>query len=234
MFNLNFVKMAKIKWGMIVTDGRGKLGGQVFSKNRSGAYIRTKVTPSNPRTADQMAGRSILGSLSASWSGLTDEQRRLWNNAVEEWQKTDIFGDSRKPTGKNLFTGLNKEIEQSGGTRILVPPVKVVMPELPEIEPVVEISAQEVTLGITSVPAGFMLQVSATASLSQGTNFVKDKLRVIGYQASGTVDSTKVYSQYVAKFGAPTAGANIHFAVKLVAETGQAGVRVTAKADVQA
>lgn len=225
--------MAKIKWGMIVTDGRGKLGGQVFSKNRSGAYIRTKVTPSNPRTPDQMAGRSILGSLSASWSGLTDEQRRLWNNAVDEWAKTDIFGDSRKPTGKNLFTGLNKEIEQSGGTRILTPPEKVVMPELPELNPIMELASESLDLDIATVPAGFTLQVSATAPMSQGTNFVKDKLRVIGYVPAGVVDANDLFGFYVDKFGEPKAGANIHIAVKLVSVNGQAGVRVTAKADVR-
>ena len=221
--------MAKIKWGMIVTDGRGKLGGQVFSKNRSGAYIRTKVTPSNPRTADQMAGRGILGSLSASWSGLTDEQRRAWNNAVEDWQKTDIFGDSRKPTGKNLFTGINKEIEQSGGTRILTPPVKVVMPELPALEPTIKLDTEEFGLGITNVPAGFTLQVSATAQLSKGTTFVKDKLRVIGYVPAGAVDANDLFGYYVDKFGTPTAGANIHVAVKLVSTNGQAGVKVSEK-----
>lgn len=233
MFNLNFVKMAKIKWGMIVTDGRGKLGGQVFSKNRSGAYIRTKVTPSNPRTPDQMAGRGILGSLSASWSGLNDAQRRAWNNAVEDWAKTDIFGDSRKPTGKNLFTGLNKEIEQSGGTRILLPPEKVVMPELPELNPIMELSNESLDLDIATVPVGFVLQVSATAPMSQGTNFVKDKLRVIGYAPAGAVDANKLFGFYVDKFGEPTAGANVHVAVKLVSTNGQAGVRVTAKADVR-
>ena len=43
--------MAKIKFGMMMTDASGKLGGQVFSKNRGGSYVRTKVTPTNPQTA---------------------------------------------------------------------------------------------------------------------------------------------------------------------------------------
>lgn len=224
--------MTKIKWGVIVTDGRGKLGGHVFSKNRSGAYIRTKVTPTNPRTPDQMAGRGILGSLSASWSGLQDIQRRAWNSAVSDWEKTDIFGDSRKPTGKNLFTGLNKEIEQSGGVRILVPPAKVVIPELDPLDPVIEIEKGEVALNTGAVPVGFVLQISATAPLSQGTSFVKDKLRVIGYAPAGALNPATIYTNYTDKFGALTVDANIHFAVKLVATTGQTGVRVTAKADV--
>lgn len=216
----------------MMTDARGKLGGQVFSKNRAGAYVRTKVTPSNPRTADQMAGRGILGSLSASWSGLTDLQRRAWNNAVSDWERTDIFGDSRKPTGKNLFTGLNKEIEQSGGTRILVPPTKVVIPELAPLVPVIDVASDTLSLGITTVPVGFVLQVSATAPLSQGTSFVKDKLRVIGYAPAGAITPATLFNDYSDKFGVPTAGSNVHIAVKLVATSGQTGVRISEKASV--
>ena len=89
--------MARIKFGMMMTDARGKLGGQVFSKNRSGAYVRTKVTPSNPRSMAQMSSRSILGSLSVMWNSLTLEKVSAWNAATADWQKTDIFGDLKKP-----------------------------------------------------------------------------------------------------------------------------------------
>lgn len=226
--------MAKVKFGMFMTDARGKVGGQVFSKNRAGAYVRTKVTPSNPRTPSQMFGRSILGSLSGSWSGLTDAQRRAWNSAVDDWMKTDIFGDSRKPTGKNLFTGLNKEIEQAGGTRILLPPEKQIIPELGALEPLIDLTEDSVKLGAWSIPAGFKLQVSATPAMSQGTSFVKDKLRVIYYNASGALVPKDIFTAYVNRFGTPVDGQNIYFGVKLVADTGQAGVPVNAKADFMA
>ena len=36
--------MAKIKFGAMMVDASGKLGGQVFAKNRGGAYIRTKTS----------------------------------------------------------------------------------------------------------------------------------------------------------------------------------------------
>ena len=44
--------MAKILTTAIVADIRNKLNGSVFSKNRYGAYVRTKVTPVNPQTDD--------------------------------------------------------------------------------------------------------------------------------------------------------------------------------------
>src|SRR5690606_26146133 len=99
--------MAKIKFGMMMTDARGKLGGQVFSKNRGGSYIRTKVTPSNPRSSFQQAIRTLLSGFSQAWSSLTANQRSAWNGAVSNWSKTDIFGDIKNPTGKNLFVRLN-------------------------------------------------------------------------------------------------------------------------------
>lgn len=225
--------MAKIKFGMMMTDARGKLGGQVFSKNRAGAYVRTKVTPANPRTSTQMLSRSILGLLSASWSGLTDAQRRAWNSAVNDWQKTDVFGDSRKPTGKNLFTGLNKELLQSGQSQLNLPPEKVIMPELAELIPIFSLGDSELDLNIAAVPTDFVLQVSATPSMSAGTSFIDDKLRVIAYVPAGAVAPASLFSSYVNKFGTPEEGANVHIAVKLIAKTGQAGVRVSEKADVR-
>ena len=81
----------KIKFGAIVTDGRGKIGGHVASKNRSGAYMRTKVTPSNPNTASQSQARSILASASQNWRNLTDSQRKAWNNAVSDWDNSSYI-----------------------------------------------------------------------------------------------------------------------------------------------
>jgi hypothetical protein len=43
----------KMKFGAIVTEGRGKIGGHVASKNKSGAYLRTKVTPVNRQSVAQ-------------------------------------------------------------------------------------------------------------------------------------------------------------------------------------
>lgn len=116
--------MALIKWGMMVVDGRGKLGGHVLTKSRNGATVRTKVTPVNPQTSYQQANRAIFGQLSSNWTGLTEAQRQAWNEAVQEWQKTNIFGDLKSPAGRDLYISLNRNIIQAGGTEIDVPPTK--------------------------------------------------------------------------------------------------------------
>ena len=116
--------MALIKWGMMVVDGRGKLGGHVLTKSRNGASVRTKVTPTNPQTSYQQANRATFGQLSSNWTGLTEAERKAWNEAVQEWQKTNIFGDLKSPAGRDLYISLNRNILQAGGTEIDVPPTK--------------------------------------------------------------------------------------------------------------
>ena len=116
--------MALIKWGMMVVDGRGKLGGHVLTKSRNGATVRTKVTPSNPQTSYQQANRSAFGQLSSNWTGLDEAERQAWNGAVKEFQKTNIFGDLKSPAGRDLYISLNRNIQQAGGTLIDVPPLK--------------------------------------------------------------------------------------------------------------
>lgn len=226
--------MAKIKFGMMMTDARGKLGGQVFSKNRSGAYVRTKVTPVNPRTVAQMVSRSILGILSAGWSGLTDAQRASFNNAVEEWQKTDIFGDLKKPTGKNLYTSLNKNLLQSDQSQILVAPEKRTFPEVGNVSIVYSVATSSFSVSnIVDIDNG-LYQVSGTPPLTQGTTFVKNRLRVLGYAASDSLIETMLSTAYVARFGDLAAGDNVYFQIKPIGDNGQSGVPVVVKISVVA
>lgn len=224
--------MAKIKFGMMMTDARGKLGGQVFSKNRAGSYIRTKVTPVNPRTVAQMESRSILGSLSTGWGGLTEAQRATWNNAVESWQKTDIFGDLKKPTGKNLYVALNKNLLQSGQSEILTAPEKIDIPIMESPGAVIGITSEEILYNSPAFDG--VWQVSVTPQLPQGVSFVKNKLRVVGYAAGGMAPTGALYSEMVAKFGTPEVGDNIYVQFRAIGENGQAGVPVIVKAPVQA
>lgn len=224
----------KIKFGAIVTDGRGKLGGHVLAKNRSGNYMRTKVTPVNPQTTFQQAQRSALGSLSSGWSGLSDNQRQAWNGAVGSFQSTDIFGDLKSPTGKNLFTGLNRNLLNSGQVIINEPPN-------PEAVPNASITAATYSLGGTSfdvdtdgATTGAYIQMWATPPLSPGTSFVKNRLRLLETQAGGADVTVDVYNAYIARFGVPPQGSNVYVGIRVINAGGEAGVRSTFKATIGA
>lgn len=116
--------MAKINFGQTVNDARGKLGGTVFSKNKSGAYTRRKVTPANPRSTAQQFVRNNFSVLSRIWSGtLTQSQRDAWIAYAVTYPRLDIFGASIRISGLNMFVSLNQRLLQVGAAQIAVPPV---------------------------------------------------------------------------------------------------------------
>lgn len=219
--------MAKIKFGMMMTDARGKLGGQVFSKNRAGAYVRTKVTPSNARTVAQQASRAILGNLSTAWNGLTEEVVKAWNGAVDDYKSTDVFGDLKTPSGKNLFVELNKNLLQSGQVQLTLPPDKADVPDYLGTGVTINVLEQEIGLtGMTSIPADCKLQVWATAPIPNGVSYVKNRLRVIGYLPEGSVKGDEIWELYANKFGALTNEKRIACMFKFITNTGQTSVPV--------
>lgn len=222
----------KVKFGMMMVDGRGKLGGQVASKNRSGSYVRTKVTPSNPRTIFQMAGRQVLASFSKNWSGLlTDAQRASWNEAAnsDSWNRQDIFGDSKRPTGKNLYTSVNMLNIEAGLPAITAVPEKVSFPELTADPITWDLSDNTVTSDISYEPlTGGRLVIKATPPLTAGTSFYKGKTRkILVVDSDGSFSDIEAgfASGYIARFGTPTEGANIRYQMYLI-KNGQRSVSV--------
>jgi hypothetical protein len=225
--------MAKIKFGMMMTDASGKLGGQVFSKNRGGSYVRTKVTPTNPQTTAQMTVRGIFASISSAWSSLTEASRLSFNNLVGDYGTTDIFGDLHNPSGKALFQRLNQNLEISGQAQITtcVPPSAV--PFANVINTVCALSDDEWLVFTGGNATGSKIVVWATPPLSQGTTFVKNRLRQIEVFTGEDAGNYDIYDAYVAKFGTPEDGANVYVGVRVINDNGQASPLETVKAIVQ-
>lgn len=224
--------MAKIKFGMMMTDARGKLGGQVFSKNRSGAYIRTKVTPSNPQTQAQAQVRSNLATLSTGWNSLTAAQIAQWNASVDDWASTDVFGDIKKPTGKNLYVKLNVNLLNSGQSIVATPPAKIELPALVDIDAVLDTDNYALDINGLPIFADGVYQIEACAPVSRGVNFVKNKFRVIAYRTQATAVPADIAQDYIAKFGSVEDAENIFFRIRAIGENGQAGVPLVVKATI--
>ena len=223
--------MARIKFGMMMTDARGKLGGHVFTKAKSGATIRTKVTPLNPKTSAQSEARSALGANSQAWRTLTEVQRLAWNSAAQEVSKTNAFGDTYFPSGKNYFTAVNNNLRNVGVPPVSDPPALVEMPGLIAVEVDFDLLAEQLDIS----PAWFgndannVLVCNATSGQSAGRyNFSGKYRKFNGYSLAGLPQNTVIYDDYVSKFGVPSAGQKVSFEFYLVNElTGQVSPRVT-------
>ena len=223
--------MARIKFGMMMTDARGKLGGHVFTKAKSGATIRTKVTPLNPKTSAQSEARSALSANSQAWRTLTENQRLAWNSAAQEVSKTNAFGDTYFPSGKNYFTAVNNNLRNVGGLVILDPPALVEMPGLTSVEIDFDLVAEQLDIAPNYIGADgdIVLVCNATSGQSAGRyNFSGKYRKFDAFALVGLPSNTLIFDSYVSKFGVPSAGQKVSFEFYLVnGLTGQVSPRVT-------
>jgi hypothetical protein len=193
----------KMKWGALVVDGRNKIGGHVASANRSGAYLRTKVTPVNPRSSFQVAVRARLASISSAWRGLTSAQITAWNAAVSDYKKTDIFGDLQNPSGFNLFQRLNNNLVNIGVAQITTPPAPTSVSVFASASLAAAAGAQTMiaTVSPATLPANESVIVRATPAVSNGKTFVKSEFRQTEVIATIVAGSVNLAAAYIAKFG---------------------------------
>jgi len=214
----------KMKFGAIVVDGRNKIGGHVASKNRGGAYLRTKVTPVNPQTAAQSGVRNSFTENSQAWRGLTQSQRDSFNAAVSDFQKTDIFGDRRNPSGFNLFMELNQNLANIGVAPITAAPLALAVEAVGSLSVTAAAGtpALSVVFTPTPVPAGHTLVIEATPQVGAGKTFVKNLFRKVAQVAPAGTSPENMLSAYTAKFGSLVAGQKIVVRAKMVLNaTGQ-------------
>ena len=235
--------MAKIKWsGIGIVDGRGKINGTVLSKNRGGAYARVKVTPSNPRSAAQMFVRSNLAFLAQSWKRLTQYERDAWGAAVNNYTRTDIFGDIKTPTGYNLFMRINTALRDASTQlffNVPAPAVDVVGIDSLTLS-IVNAVEFELDVGVDSTENGYLL-IDASPTLSQGVSTAGSNykrimnLEVNDFSALTPIDLESAYSNVYGSGagGILTEGTKIFIRVTVMMSNGQRGVPQIVSAIVQ-
>lgn len=220
----------KAKFGAIVVAGSGKLGGHVASRNRFGAYWRTKVTPVNPDTTYQAAVRNRLTGLSQAWRSLTAAQRSSWDQAVSDFQRTDVFGDIKNPSGFNLYQRLNNNLLQAGESAIDVAPLPEAVTALVTLSVAVDVGSGGYALTFTpAIPSGDYVKLFATPGQSAGKNFVKSEYRLLQLMDNADTSPFDFETVYEARFGTPAVGSKVFVkCVPMSGTSGQEGIALSA------
>ena len=204
--------MAKIMFGALATDARGKIAGVVYSKNASGAYIRQKVSPTQSLTTRRGIVRERMTNLSKYWSGnLTAVQIAAWNSFAKNNPVTDVFGRTQTLSGIQTFCRLNAVILNIGGTQIDVPPLDLSIVGLTSITVTAAAGtpAFSIAFGTSPLEAEHCLNVFATQQLPVGRTFTKPFLRWIFASADAATTPANALTAYNNKFGTLVAGSKI-------------------------
>jgi len=229
--------MASIKLSAIVSAARGKVGGNVFSANKAGSFVRTYVKPTNRNTIAQQTVRGRFGTLSSGWRNISAEVRGQWNTIAVQYPYMNRLGDMATYTGQQLYNKLQGNINacQQGAVLDGGGPSFLTQPQTPqEFFPLVngvdniDITAQQIPLNnllIDSnqvVPNDFGIIIEATAPLSPGIESPQKGLfKAIGF-GSENADLTdtgvwdNLYTGYINVFGTPVPGQKCYIQVKQI------------------
>jgi hypothetical protein len=195
--------MARVKLGAIVSDLRGKLGGQNFQKNRYGHTLRTIPRFANKQSQTQQQNRGSFQFIVRSWGELTQGQRDAWNNAVGNFLFTTVFGDQVAPSGQLLFTRLNIIRRLIDEALLVNPPPNPPVTDITDINLIIDLglSTLLVTYSPSPVPVGHKYMIYLTAPLSAGISNPVSRLRFYGFADAGAPDFVSTVPAYNDFFG---------------------------------
>lgn len=123
--------MALVKLGGLAQDVRGTLNGSVFSRNRGGAYIRSKVSPVQPVSEWSSRVRATFKAAAQRWATeLDDYQRSAWIAFAAVHPFVNVFGDAIILSGIAMYEAINQRLRLAGEEWIDEPPLTFVVEDI--------------------------------------------------------------------------------------------------------
>lgn len=104
-----------VKFGGGILDARGSIGGNTYSRNRYGAYVRARVTPVNPQSSRQSAVRALMADVSQAWfASLTLANRDAWGQYASNVPEKNKLGETIFFSGFNQYVASNMAAQNGG------------------------------------------------------------------------------------------------------------------------
>lgn len=182
--------MAIFRIGGVASDVRGSIGGQTYSRNRTGAYIRNRTVPINPGSPFQSAVRALVAQLSNAWvTVLTADQRAAWDAYADAVHLPNSLGELRNVGGLGMYVRGNVarlQAAETGLTRVDDGPLDLTVGDYtpPQID---NASAAAGTFGVIFTPAdqwanesGSAMTVYASRPQNASVNYFKGPYRFAG------------------------------------------------------
>jgi len=106
--------MAKVTGPLQSNEARGKIGALIFNTWRGLATVKMFASPTQPRSARQLAIRAFLTTCARAWAGLTSGQRSGWTTWANDHPHSDWTGQPLRITGEDAYVGLNVRMLDMG------------------------------------------------------------------------------------------------------------------------
>lgn len=201
--------MAVVKYGVFVTELKGKIAGQVFQKGNGANVLRNKGYARGASTVRRSAAVARMVSVSSLWRTLTAPQAATWVALSLTWVFFDKFGDPYYSSGYQVFVAYNVALlsmglptESTAGASVanedvVVNTLEVTTPNVLEIT----------TASLTT--ATMIMQIYASAPLSVGVLRTNLRYKLLGQLVASSATYINLGDEYVAAWGAMPSAARI-------------------------
>ena len=184
--------MARVEYGVIITDIIGSIGGITFQHNRSGKIARlrpkTHKNPTSAQTDRQVKHAGILH----SWQQLSEANQGLWNDFADLHTKVNMFGDTKTLSGLNWYESINLSRDLIGLLSLKTPPAYNLPCAVPAYTVTINQTKIEINLTAPFNTANNTLVIRATAPIPNTTTNFRGQWRFITYEDTGIINNIDI------------------------------------------
>lgn len=215
--------MAKITFsGIGITEMRGKLGTEIFSRNAQGAYVKSFVVPTNTITALRTAARDNFASAVSLWTLIDSAQLTTWQELQSRVFKSSKVAQRYRLTPRSVFISSNYNLLCSGQLPIMVADAFSKLEQIAKFS-IVELTSTNFRLSVEFVGGSFIvpenhaLVVSASNCVSAGIKSKKNGLVVVSVlDEFSDASDFNIVTDYSSIYSAPVVGKNVFLSFHLV------------------
>jgi len=174
--------MALVTAGPVVGQVSGRLGSNVFSRNRYGSYVRNGTIPITSTTEYALGAKARMTAATQAWQLLTAGQRLAWNQWGQSNPTVNRIGQSILLTGHAVFVGIHTRLAAGGFATILTPPMIPAPPPLITCALTADlvIAGWELVYTVATLDTNDVLWMEACVADSAGINYIENLIRFIG------------------------------------------------------
>lgn len=206
--------MASVTPSALISEIRGKIGDQFFSRNAHGPFVGQWSTPTNPNSTGQQLVRDAMATGVVAWRNTSDNEKKVWYDWAAD--QINALSISRKPSrvAYNEFVGryVSRAVVSGSNTNINPYAIKPVL--LSFKVSATSLGSLVISYELPSSSVGAILVVSATNATSAGVRLpTQPAFRAIEtVTTTNTTDTIDVFASLNSKWtiDASNVGEKVH------------------------
>lgn len=203
--------MAQVQYGTIITEIKGKIGGQVFQRGNKAFVLRNKNSKQGRLTNKKSLALISLSQIASSWRNITTADRLAWTTAAASWAFTDKFGGTYYGSGYQCYVAYNRSGRVIDNASVATPNLPA-SPAYCAVTNVTFTGPSAINVFTSNLtPTGQFLCVYASRVMSKGVTRTNVPMKFLGYVPLNALMLFAYGSQYIAAYGSIKTGGVIAF-----------------------